>query len=149
LTKEDLTAALGMAAGELADGVKIDQGLKAVRKAYSGRGYMAVAFKEATEFDDSTKRVRYRINVSEGQRYFMGTLIVNGLPDAEVERLRAKWTMGANAVFDDAYIDDFRQKGLRDFMTGLMQRTGTRVRVEVEIKPNMQNQTVDVIITFK
>ena len=149
LTKEDLTAALGMMAGELADGVKIDQGLKAVRKAYSGRGYMAVAFKESTEFDDSTKRVSYRISVTEGQRYFMGKLIINGLPAEEVERLQAKWTMGANAVFDDSYIDDFRQKGLREFMTGLMQRTGTRVRVEVEVKPNAQNQTVDVIVTFK
>jgi hypothetical protein len=57
--------------------------------------------------------------------------------------------MGSNAVFDESYIDDFRQKGLREFMTGLMQRTGTRVRVEVEVRPNMQNQTVDVVVTFK
>ncbi len=149
LTNEDLTAALGMTAGEVADGVKIDKGLKNVRKAYGHRGYLAAAVKESTEFDDSTKRVSYRFLISEGARYFMGNLIVSGLPAEEVERLKAKWTLGVNAVFDESYIDDFRQHGLREFMTGLTQRTGSRAKVEIEIKPNSQRQTVDVIIGFK
>ena len=149
LTIEDLTAALGMTTGEVADGVKIDKGLKDVRKAYGRRGYLAVALKESTEFDDATKRVGYRFSITEGPRYFMGNLIVNGLPAAEAERLRAKWTLGANAVFDESYTDEFERTGLREFMTGLIQRTGSRARVEVEIKPNAQKQTVDVIISFK
>jgi outer membrane protein assembly factor BamA len=149
LTKEDLTTALGMKTGELADGLKIDTGLKEVRKAFGRRGYVGASFKESIEFDDATRRVSYRFAVSEGQRYFMGNLIVNGLPAAEVERLKAKWTLGANAVFDESYLDEFRQSGLREFMTGLMQRTGTRARLEVEMKPNASRQTVDVIFTFK
>ncbi len=149
LTKEDLTAALGMQAGEVADGTKIDKGLKDVRKAYGRRGYLAASFKESTEFDDAPKRVTYRFNVTEGARYFMGNLIVNGLPDEEVERLKAKWTLGSNAVFDESYIDSFRQTALREYMTGLAQRTGSRARFELEIKPNAQKQTVDVIISFK
>src|SRR5258708_16913926 len=80
LTKEDLAAALAMTSGEVADGVKIDKGLKDARRAYGRRGYIAAAFKESTEFDDSTRRVSYRFNVTEGLRYFMGNLIVNGLP---------------------------------------------------------------------
>ncbi|HMJ24592.1 MAG TPA: POTRA domain-containing protein [Pyrinomonadaceae bacterium] len=149
LTKEDLTTALGMKTGELADGLKIDKGLKEVRKAFGRRGYVGASFKESIEFDDATRRVSYRFAVSEGQRYFMGNLIVNGLPEAEVERLKAKWTLGANAVFDESYFDEFRQTGLREFMTGLMQRTGTRARFDVEMKPNAAKQTVDVIFTFK
>ena len=149
LTKEDLTAALGMTAGEVADGVKIDSGLKNMQKAYGRRGYITATFKESTEFDDATKRVSYRFIVTEGQRYFMGNLIINGLATEDVERLKAKWTLGSNAVFDESYIDDFRKTGLREFITGLMQRTGSRARLEVEIKPNAQNQTVDVIISLK
>ncbi|MDX6443560.1 MAG: hypothetical protein QOH71_634 [Blastocatellia bacterium] len=149
VTKEDLTSALGMKTGELADGVKIDNGLKEVRKAFGRRGYVGASFKESIEFDDATRRVSYRFAVNEGQRYFMGNLIVNGLPAAEVERLKAKWTLGSNAVFDESYFDEFRQTGLREFMNGLMQRTGARARVEVEMKPNAAKQTVDVIITFK
>ena len=149
LTKEDLTEALGMKTGELADGVKIDKGLKDVRKAYGRRGYIAVAFKDSTEFDDATRRVSYRFNVIEGARYFMGNLIVNGLPTEEVERLKEKWTLGANAVFDESYLESFGQTGLREFMTGLTQRTGSRAKIEVETKPNAQNHTVNVIISFK
>jgi outer membrane protein assembly factor BamA len=150
LTKEDLTAALGMTAGEVADGVKIDRGLKDMRKAYGRRGYMAVTIRESKEFDDASKRVGYRFSINEGQRYFMGNLIINGLPAEDVERLKAKWTLGSNAVYDESYIDNFRGTGLREFMTGLVQRSpsGPR-RVELEAKPNAQNQTVDVIITFR
>jgi outer membrane protein assembly factor BamA len=149
LTNDDLTAALGMTPGEVADGARIDKGLKDMRKAYAHRGYLAAAIKESTEFDDATKRVSYRFLVNEGSRYFMGDLIVNGLPVEEVERLKAKWTLGSNAVFDESYIDDFRQHGLRDFMMGLTQRTGSRAKVEIEMKPNAQRQIVDVIISLK
>jgi len=58
----------------------------------------------------------------------MGNLIVNGLPAEEAERLKEKWTLGANAVFDESYIDTFRQTGLREFMTGFTQRTGSRAK---------------------
>ena len=151
LTKEDLSAALGMKAGEVADGLKIDKGLKDAQKAYSRRGYMAAGIKESVEFDDAARRVSYRLGVTEGPRYFMGKLIITGLSPEDAEQLKAKWTLGSNAVFDDSYIDDFRQTGLREFMNGLMQRSrsGSRAKVEVEIKPDAQKQTVDVIISFK
>ena len=149
LTNEDLTATLAMTPGEVADGVKIDKGLKDVRKAYGRRGYLSAAVKESMEFDDAGKRVNYRFLVNEGARYFMGDLIVNGLPIEEVERLKAKWTLGSNAVFDQSYIDDFRQHGLREFMTSFAQRTGSRAKVEFEMKPNAQRQIVDVIINFR
>jgi outer membrane protein assembly factor BamA len=151
LTKEDLSAALGMKSGEVADGFKIDKGLKDVRKAYGRRGYMAAGIKESVEFGDAARRVSYRIGVTEGARYFMGNLIVNGLPAEDAEQLKAKWTLGSNAVFDDSYINDFRQTGLREFMNGLMQRSrsGSRAKVEVETKPDAQKRTVDVIISFK
>ncbi|MDX6383230.1 MAG: hypothetical protein QOK48_803 [Blastocatellia bacterium] len=146
---EDLNEALGMKLGELADGLKIDKGLLEVRKAFGHRGYISAGVKESSEFDDASRRVSYRFTINEGQRYFMGNVIVNGLPEAEVERLRAKWTLGSNAVFDESYLDEFRQKGLREFMTGLMQRTGARARVEVEMRPTPSKQLVDVIISFK
>lgn len=146
---EDLNEALGMKPGELADGLKIDKGLKEVRKAFGHRGYISAGIREFSEFDDATRHVSYRFTITEGQRFFMGNVIVNGLPEAEVEKLRAKWTLGSNAVFDEAYFDEFRQKGLREFMTGLMQRTGARAKIEVEMRPTPSKQIVDVIFSFK
>jgi hypothetical protein len=77
-------------------------------------------------------------------------LIVNGLPAEDEERLRAKWTLGSNAVFDASYLDDFGQKGLREFMTGLAQRSpgAPRPKVDLKTRPDAQKQTVDVIISF-
>ena len=151
LTPDDLTTALGMKTGELADGIKIDKGVKELRRAYGGRGYIAVRSKEASTFDDSTKQVSYRFEISEGPRYFMGALIVNGLPAEDAEGLKAKWTLGNNAVFNESYIDDFKHNALRDFVRSLTQKSGGNLRpnVEIETKPDHQKQTVDVIITFK
>jgi outer membrane protein assembly factor BamA len=150
VTSEELSAALGMKSGELADGVKIDRGLIDVHKAYGHRGYVAAGFRPSIEFDDASAHVTYRFSVTEGARYFMGKLIVNGLPAEDEARLREKWTLGPNAVFDSSYVDDFGQKGLREFMMGLAQRSpgSRRPNVELKTKPDAQKQTVDVIISF-
>jgi len=151
LTSDDLTTALGMKTGELADGVKIDKGIKELRHAYGRRGYIAVRYQEASTFDDAAKEVSYRFEITEGPRYFMGALIVNGLPAEDAETLKAKWTLGNNAVFNESYIDDFNRTALRDFVRSLTQKSGGNLRpnVEIETKPDHQKQTVDVVITFK
>jgi outer membrane protein assembly factor BamA len=149
LTVDDLATALGMNPGDLADGIKIDNGVKNVGKAYGRRGYLTATVKESVEYDDAASLVTYRFNITEGQRYFMGALIVNGLTPADADQLKAKWTLGANAVFDESYIDQFRQTSLREFMNGMAQRSRARLRVEVETRPNAQKQTVDVVITLK
>jgi outer membrane protein assembly factor BamA len=150
VTGEELSAALGMKTGELADGFKIDKGLIDVHKAYGHRGYIAASFRPSIEFDDASSHVSYRFSLNEGARYFMGKLIITGLPAEDEGRLRAKWTLGSNAVFDASYIDDFGQKGLREFMTGLAQRSpgSRRPKIELKTKPDAQKQTVDVIISF-
>jgi outer membrane protein assembly factor BamA len=151
LTSDDLSTALGMKAGDLAEGPKIDKGIKEIRKAYGRRGYIAVRLKESSTFDDATKQVSYRFEITEGPRYFMGALIVNGLSSEDAQNLKTKWTLGNNAVFDESYIDDFTHNALRDFVRSLAQKSGgnSRPNVEIETKPDHQKQTVDVVITFK
>ena len=65
--------------------------------------------------------------------------------------MKGKWTLGSNAVFDESYLDTFRQGALREFIRGLTQRsrTGARVNVEIQQKPDAQKLTVDVVITLK
>lgn len=149
LTIEELATALGMNPGDLADGLRIDNGLKSVARAYARKGYLSARVNESIEYDDNNFTVIYRFNISEGPRYFMGKLIVAGLSPADADQLRTKWTLGTNAVFDESYLDEFRKIGLREFMTELAQRSRARLKVEVETRPNAQNQTVDVLITFK
>jgi outer membrane protein assembly factor BamA len=148
---EDLATALGMNPGDLADGIKIDSGLKNVGKAYGKRGFLTPTIQSSAEFDDAASLVTYRFKINEGPRYFMGDLIINGLPPADVTELKSKWTLGSNAVFDESYVDQFRQGPLRDFVRAMMQRsrTGMRTNVEIEQRPNAQRGTVDVVIAFK
>jgi outer membrane protein assembly factor BamA len=150
LTVTELATALGMNPGDLADETRINNGLKKVREEYSHRGYLSAQVKESIDFDDGASRVRYRFNIIEGPRYFMGKLIVNGLPAAEAEQLKTKWTLGTNAVFDDSYVETFRQNGLPEFMTDLARRSPkVRMLVEIETRPDSQKQTVDVIVTLR
>ena len=151
LTVEELGTALGMNPGDLADGIKIDNGLKNVGKAYGRRGYLTPSIKESLEFDDAASLVTYQFKVNEGPRYFMGDLSITGLAPADADQLKAKWTMGSNAVFDEGYIDEFRQNVLGDFIRGMMQRSraSTRASVEIQEKPNAQRLIVDVVIAFK
>jgi outer membrane protein assembly factor BamA len=151
LAVEDLAAALGMNPGDLADGAKIDAGLKNVDKAYGQRGFLTPTIESAAEYDDAASLVSYRFKINEGPRYFMGDLIITGLPPNDVADLKSKWTLGSNAVFDESYIDQFRQGPLREFVRAMMQRSrvGTRANVEIEQRPNAQRTTVDVVIAFK
>jgi len=148
---EELGPALGMNPGDIADGIKIDKGLKNIDKAYGRRGYLTPKIKESIEYDDAASLVTYRFNITEGPRYFMGNLIITGLPAAEADELKGKWTLGSNAVFDESYVETFRQGPLREFIRGLMQRsrTSTRSNVEIQQKPDAQKLTVDVVIAFK
>jgi outer membrane protein assembly factor BamA len=148
---EDLAAALGMNPGDIADGVKIEAGLKNVAKAYAQRGYLTTTVKESAEYDDAASLVTYHFNISEGPRYFMGNVIITGVTPAEVDELKSKWTLGANAVFDESYVEQFRQGPLRDFIRAKTQRSriGVRPDVEVSERPDAVKSTVDVVIAFK
>ena len=148
---EELGLALGMNPGDVADGIKIDNGLKNVAKTYGHRGYLTPTIRESIEYDDAASLVTYKFNITEGPRYFMGNLIITGLPAADADELKGKWTLGSNAVFDESYVDTFRQGALREFMRGLTQRsrTGARINVEIQQKPDAQKLTVDIVIAVK
>jgi outer membrane protein assembly factor BamA len=151
LSVEDLATALAMNPGDIADGVKIDAGLKNVAKAYAQRGYLTTTIKESAEFDDAASLVTYHFNINEGPRYFMGNVIITGVTPAEADELKSKWTLGPNTVFDESYLDQFRQGPLRDFIRAKTQRSRIGVRPEVEVseRPDAQKSSVDVVIAFK
>jgi outer membrane protein assembly factor BamA len=151
LSVEDLATALAMNPGDIADGVKIDAGLKNVAKAYAQRGYLTTTIKESAEFDDAASLVTYHFNINEGPRYFMGNVIITGVTPAEADELKSKWTLGPNTVFDESYLDQFRQGPLRDFIRAKTQRSriGARPEVEVSERPDPQKSSVDVVIAFK
>ncbi len=66
LTAEQLSTALGVKPGDVADDRVIAKGQQAVSAEYGKKGYMAARWIESTTFDDARKRVTYHFIVSEG-----------------------------------------------------------------------------------
>lgn len=151
LTVDELATALGMNPGELADGTKIDNGLKQVRLAYARRGHITASVKESFDVEPTSLQVNYKFVINEGPRYFMGDLIINGVSPADADQLKAKWKLGTNTVFDETYLEEFRQTVLPDFIRSVAQRSPARARLKAdfETRPDAVRNTVDVVITFK
>ena len=149
LSNQDLATAFALRSGDAAGRDKIDQAIEAVRKAYARRGYVNANIAQTSSRDAAARRVNYQFTVNEGQQYRMGTFTAIGLSPADARQLKSKWTLAADAVYDDGYLDQFRATVIRPFVAALTQRTGTRSKFDVSTKPDPQKQTVDVVVTFK
>lgn len=146
LPQQTLDGLLGMKAGAVADGVKLEAGLTVIRKAYNRQGYFEAKLTASPEMDDANRRVSYRIAVNEGPQYHMGKLEIIGLPENDSKRMLSKWQLRAGAVFDTSYFEEFTKKA----MEGFNPRAGSLPRgVKTNAKPNRQTQTVDVTIQFE
>jgi outer membrane protein insertion porin family len=146
LSAQELSAALGIKSGERADGLKIDKGPQLISEAYGKKGHIEARVKAVPEFDDTNRRVSYHYSVTEGPLYRMGTLEIAGLPEALIERLKALWQLKQSEVFDTSYYEKFMKAAVKETdAAGLL-----RVTVDkVEYKPNRDNLTVSVRISFK
>lgn len=149
LSSAELSAAFGLQSGGPGGRAKIDQGLEAVRKAYARKGYLAASIFEVKSVDVPTGRTNYRFTVREGAQYRMGTLIITGLAPADRQQLKSKWTLATGVIFDDSYLDEFKQNTVRPFVAAMTNRAGTRAKYDFETRPNVRKQTVDVVINFR
>ncbi len=146
LTPTELDVALNMKAGEVADGLKIEQGWRAVRRAYGRKGYLDARVRSAPAFDDANQRVVYSVQIEQGAQYLMGAFAVTGLADADAARIRNAWQLAPGAVFDAGYLEAFGRQLPALRIAGL----GTRYKnIKTDVKPNRQTQTVDVTLNIK
>lgn len=147
LSAAELDAALGMKAGEPANGLKIDKGIKSVVDAYATRGYLTARVKPVPSFEDAGKRVTYRMEVTEGPQYRMGQLNITGLSESASNRLRGKWTLLSREVYDDSYPGRFLKSAITPdlFNEGEAPPKG----VKTVVKPDREKLTVDVTINFQ
>ena len=146
LNASELEAALGMKPGEVANGVKFAEGLKAVREAYGRRGFVAMRAKPEPNFDEAGRRVSYRIAITEGPQFRMGSFTINGLSEAETERLKSKWKLLPGEVYDASQLKSFLARATPEIRSILS--SGQR-GINTQEKPDRQKLTVDVIVTFK
>ncbi len=144
LSVKVLESLIGMKPGEMADGLKIDSGIEAIRETYTKNGFITARITLASNFDDGTATVFYRISIDEGDQYRMGRIIVSGLPEKEAERIRKKWKLKEGDIYDGFYVAEFLKKTiftdpkLRNSLKGL----------KVSVKPDKETHNVDVSMSF-
>jgi outer membrane protein insertion porin family len=152
LTAAELDAALGMRVRELANGLKIDKGVDALRRAYARRGYLAARLSAAPEFDDANRRVLYRFQAVEGPQYRMGELTIRGLSEKDTNNLRTRWRLLPREAYDAGYLDEFLKTGFREFQKDLLTTDGKNlgpIKIESAAQPDREKLTVDVTIEIK
>jgi outer membrane protein insertion porin family len=140
---DELDRELGLKPGDIANGAKIDDAVRSVRKAYGSKGFIAATLESSPDFDESNHRVTYNITVREGPQYRMGLLFINGLSKGDTSALASRWKMQPGEPYDDTFFETFRSK----IVPGTL-GSGSRI-TQMAIKPDAKKLTVDVVITVK
>jgi len=148
---KELDKALQMEPGEVANGIKFDKGLEAVRQLYGRKGYLTASLKPIAVFDDQARKVEFRIDVKEGPQYRMGNIIVKGLPDNQTNYLRGKWEILKNDVYDAGYYQDFLKSTFREILRTIVEERQAQGKPRPEVSTNQQlnRATLTVDVTFE
>lgn len=148
-TTSDLNAlvtATGLTVGQPADGNKIVAMWQSIRAAYGHRGYIDATVEPNETFDEAAHRASYQVNISEGDQYHMGNLVLTGLAVEAERSLRAAWRIPQGQVFDQTFYDYFLARGIAAALKGLPAAQDT---VGHYLQKNPQQKTVDVMIDFQ
>ena len=148
LTPQELDAALGMKAGQPANGLAFDKGYIAVQKAYGRKGYLSVRIRSLPQFDDNAQKVVYKMDVREGPQYHMGKLMIKGLSESATKAFVQEWKLKPGDVFDQGYPLEFSQKQMGQVLrnTFLERRSQGKPapNMKTDVKMNRETLTVDV-----
>ena len=110
LPAAELDTAIGMTAGQTADGLKIDKMPALIQRAYGRKGYLTVRSRPQPHFDDAAKTVSYKVDVVEGSQFRMGKLVLKGFPADAARTFADIWKLKPGDVFDEEYFREFTSK---------------------------------------
>ena len=147
-TNSDLDALVketGLASGQPADGMKIAALFESVQAAYGHRGYLDATIVHKKVFDEAAHRAAYRVDISEGEQYHMGNLVLSGLSIDVERRIRQAWRIPQGQVFDKTFYDYFLAKGIAAALKGL---PAAQDQIGKFLQKNPKPATVDVMLDF-
>lgn len=142
LPAEQLQPLLKLKTGEPADAVELSKDLEQVEKLYGTKGYLFAHVTPAPELDEAESAVTYRLEVSEGDLFRMGELVIDGLDPDATSKMAAQWQMKAGDPFDNSYLTRFFKVMYRDI--GLRGSWNVVPRQSV----SQQDKTVSVTLHF-
>jgi hypothetical protein len=123
----------------------------AIVKAYGRQGFLEARVRPTPEFDDSARKVTYKIDVHEGAQYHMGSLLFKGLAERDARALRDAWRLKRGEVFDQGYyMEVFFKEDAGPALQRLLEERRSlgkpAPRLETKLDPNKESLTVDVTL---
>ena len=153
LAAKELDDALGMKAGEVANGKKFDKGLNEVAKAYGKSGHIQTRMTPTPEFDDAAQKVTFKISVNEGPQYHMGTVEFKGFPADDAFILNKRWGLKSGDVYDQTYAGQYLRDNAREIMSRIAQARQAQGKpvpnLGIQEKPDRQSLVVNLTIELK
>ncbi|MBZ5643733.1 MAG: hypothetical protein LAO19_13305 [Acidobacteriia bacterium] len=144
-----LDSTIQMKAGDVADGLKIENGWQEVQAEYGRHGYLDLKMTEKAQYDDAAHQVSYRVEFVEGPQYRMGEMVITGLSVEAEKRLRRNWQIAKGDVFNNGYFE-----GLAKELVKPNAAVFGELPVHYEtfghwLRPDTEKHTVDVLLDFK
>lgn len=145
LTSAELSGLLDLKGGDIASLRRIEDGLRAVRRAYGKRGYIIATTSHAPRLDSTARSAIFDVRVAEGPQFRFGNVEFVGFSDSDAAALRKRWQLASGAVFDDSYPATFFGENIQP----ALQRTGGARQVETQLRPDATTRVVDVRYVLK
>jgi outer membrane protein assembly factor BamA len=153
VTAKELDDALAMKPGDTANGKKFDKGLHEAEEAYGNHGYIEAHMSPTPEFDDAASTVTYKIAVTEGPQYHMGSVEFKGFSADDAFILGKRWGLRSGEVYDRSYLTRFFANEAREITTRIGNQRQAQGKplpnIDSRERPNRQALIVDLIIELK
>ena len=141
-----LNQAIGLTAGDPADGNKIQGAWDRIENEYAKRGYLDAKIDPQPVFDDAAAKVSYRTVITEGVQYRVGQFVVTGLSLAAERELLAGLGLPRGDIFNKQIFDDFIASGARKLFEN------TAVHFETVghlLRKHPDTKLVDILLDFQ
>ncbi len=142
----ELNATVDLKPGEIADGNKLEALWDRIQAFYGERGYLDAKLDATPQFDDQGARVTYNVTIVEGPQYRMGNLVLTGLSIDGEKRIRAGWSIPADAIFNQKIYEDFLDSGIKHAFAGTPVHYD---KVGRFLQENPGTGRVDVLLDFQ
>ena len=142
----ELNAMVDLKLGDPADGNKIAAIWERIRSLYGERGYLEAKLNVEPQLYNQDARVIYTVALTEGLQYRMGTLVLSGLSIDGEKRIRAAWSIPADAIFNEKTYEDFLDAGIKHAFAGTPVHYD---KVGRFLQENPGTGKVDVLLDFQ
>ena len=146
---ETLNQAMGMKAGEAADGMKIEGGWDRVRDAFGRLGYLDAKVTATPSYDDEAHTVSYSVEIVEGGVYRFREMTITGMSLAGERLIRDAWTIKPGEILDKVAFEQFLttlESHRENIFKGLPAHYDT---VGHWLQTDPDKGTADVLLDFK